>query len=96
MLSAYKIERHIRRDRDERPNSLRREVTLTPEFKALWDRIKPKTTYRVEFDTEVLVLRAVDGVKRMPAVEKPRIRVTAGRLSVEKGGVATAPSSAAE
>src|SRR5665647_1747459 len=75
---------------------LRREVTLTPEFKALWDRIKPKTTYRVEFDTEVLVRRAVDGVKRMPVIEKPRIRVTAGRLSVEKGGVATAPSSAAE
>ena len=96
LLSAYQLERHIRRDRDERPNRLRREVTLTPEFKALWDRIKPKTTYRVEFDTEVLVRRAVDGVKRMPAVEKPRIRVTAGRLSVEKGGVATAPSSAAE
>src|SRR5665648_665316 len=96
LLSSYQIERHIRRDRDERPNRLKREVTLTPEFKALWDRIKPKTTYRVEFDTEVLVRRAVDGVKRMPAVEKPRIRVTAGRLSVEKGGVATAPSSAAE
>jgi type III restriction enzyme len=96
LLSSYQIERHIRRDRDERPNHLRREVTLTPEFKALWDRIKPKTTYRVEFDTEVLVRRAVDGVRRMPAVEKPRIRVTAGRLSVEKGGVATTASSSAE
>src|SRR5665811_953003 len=61
LLSSYQIERHIRRDRDERPNKLRRELTLTPEFKALWDRIKPKTTYRVEFDTEVLVRRAVDG-----------------------------------
>jgi len=82
LLSTYQIERHIRRDRDERSNHLRREVTLTPEFKALWDRIKPKTTYRVEFDTEVLVRRAVDALKRMPSVEEPRIRVIAGRLSV--------------
>ena len=96
LLSSYQIERDIRRDRDELPNHLKREVTLTPEFKALWDRIKPKTTYRVEFDTEVLARRAVDGVKRMPAVEKSRIRVTAGRLSVEKGGVAATASSSAE
>ncbi|MGO8683135.1 MAG: type III restriction-modification system endonuclease [Thermoleophilia bacterium] len=96
LLSAYKIERHIRRDRDERTNRLRREVTLTPEFKALWDRIKPRTTYHVEFDSEELVKHAVDAIKLMPAIDKPRIRVSAGRLSVEKGGVTAAPSSAAE
>lgn len=96
LLASYQIERHIRRDRDERPNKLRREVTLTPEFRALWDHIKPKTTYRVEFDTEVLVQRTVDGIKRMPVVEKPRVRVTAARLTVAKGGVAATPSSSAE
>jgi type III restriction enzyme len=96
LLTAYQIERHIRRDRDERPNHLRREVTLTPEFRTLWDRIKPKTTYHVEFDSEELVKHAVDAIKLMPAIDKPRIRVSAGRLSVEKGGVTAAPSSAAE
>ena len=30
----------------------RRAVLQSPEFKALWDRIKHKTTYRVEFDNE--------------------------------------------
>ena len=38
LLSAYQIERHIRRERDERPNRLKKEVTLSPEFQALWDR----------------------------------------------------------
>ena len=96
LLSSYQIERHIRRDRDERPNRLRREVTLTPEFKALWDRIKPKTTYRVEFETGVLVQRAVDAVKRMERIEKPRIRVSAGQLGVQKSGVTAAAVSVAE
>ena len=54
LLSSYQIERHIRRERDEGPNRLKKEVTLSPEFQALWDRIKPKTTYRVEFETDEL------------------------------------------
>ncbi|MGH2375622.1 MAG: DEAD/DEAH box helicase family protein [bacterium] len=96
LLSAYQIERHIRRDRDEGVNRLKKEVTVSPEFQALWDRIKPKTTYRVEFETDVLVQRAVGAVKRMERIEKPRIRVSAGHLGVEKGGVTAAAISVAE
>lgn len=87
LLSAYQIERHIRRDRDELPNKLRKEITLSPEFQALWDRIKPKTTYRVEFETDKLVSRAVDAIKRMGKIEKPKIVVSTGKIGVKKGGV---------
>jgi type III restriction enzyme len=96
LLSGYQIERHIRRERDDGPNRLKKEVTLSPEFVALWNRIKPKTTYRVEFETDKLIERAVDALKRMEKIEKPRIRVAAGRLGIEKGGVTTAPMTAAE
>lgn len=96
LLSGYQIERHIRRERDDGPNRLKKEVTLSPEFVALWDRIKPKTTYRVEFETDKLVERAVDAVKRMEKIEKPRIRVSAGRLDIEKRGVTATPMTAAE
>ena len=64
LLAAYQIERHIRKDRDEGPNRLRKEVQLSPEFQALWERIKPKTTYRVEFETDELVPRAVEALRR--------------------------------
>ncbi|MBI2069468.1 MAG: DEAD/DEAH box helicase family protein [Elusimicrobia bacterium] len=96
LLSAYQIERHIRQERDEGSNRLKKEVTLTPEFQELWNRIKPKTTYRVEFATETLVQRAVDGLKRMEPIEKPRIRVSAGQLDLKKGGVTATASSVAE
>ena len=69
LLAAYQIERHIRRDQDEGVNRLKKEVTLSPEFKALWDRIKPKTTYRVEFETDTLVRRAVDALKQMEKID---------------------------
>ena len=87
LLSSYQIERHIRKERDEGVNHLKKEVTLSPEFQALWDRIKPRTTYRVEFETEVLVQRAVEAIKRMERIETPRVRVIAGQLGVGSGGV---------
>jgi type III restriction enzyme len=96
LLAAYQIERHIRKERDEGVNRLKKEVTLSPDFQALWDHIKPKTTYRVEFETDVLVQQAVDALKRMERIEKPRIRVRAGQVGVGKGGVTTTAVSVAE
>jgi type III restriction enzyme len=96
LLAAYQIERHIRRDKDERVNRLRKEVTLSSEFQTLWDRIKPRTTYRVEFDTEALVRRAVDAIRSMEKIEAPKIRVAAGQVQVAKGGVRTTAMSVAE
>jgi type III restriction enzyme len=89
LLSAYQIERHIRKERDEGPNRLRKEIQLSPEFQALWERIKPRTTYRVEFGTDELVTRAVAQIKRMPKVEPARIHLATGQLGVRQGGVTT-------
>jgi type III restriction enzyme len=96
LLSSYQIERHIRKERDEGINQLKKEVTLSPAFQALWDRIKPKTTYRVEFETETLVQRAVAAITHMERIEAPRIRVISGQLGVGKGGVTTAAMGVAE
>lgn len=96
LLSAYQIERHIRRERDDGPNRLKKEIVLSPEFRELWERIKPKTTYRVEFDTGVLVQRAVEELKRMERIEAPHIRVSAGQVEVKKGGVSATAVGIAE
>ena len=96
MLSSYQIERHICRERDERKNQLKKEVMLSPEFIALWDHIKPKTTYRVEFETDKLVQQTVDALKRMEKIVIPKIQVTTGQVVVTKGGVTTKPVSAAQ
>jgi type III restriction enzyme len=96
LLSSYQMERHILKEKDEGPNKLKKEVQLSPEFKALWDRIKPRTTYRVEFQTETLVNNAVAGIKRMDKIEAPKIRVSMGQLDVKRGGVAATALSVAE
>jgi type III restriction enzyme len=96
LLAGYQLERHVRRDRDEGANRFKKEVALSPEFQALWDRIKPKTTYRVEFETDALVRRAVDAIKAMERIEAPTIRVVAGQVEVGRGGVTTKAMQVAE
>jgi type III restriction enzyme len=97
LLSAYQIERHIRKDKDEGTNRLRKDIQLSPEFKALWDKVKPKTTFRVEFETDKLVYRAVDALKRMEKIESPVINIITGQVGVTKAGVvATAVGTAEE
>jgi type III restriction enzyme len=96
LLAAYQIERHIRKDKDEGPNRLRKEMHLSPEFKALWDRIKPRTTYRVEFETDKLVDRSVDALKRMDKIEVPTIHVITGQIDVKKAGVTATAVGVAE
>jgi type III restriction enzyme len=96
LLSELQLERHIRRERDERVNKLRKEVVLSPEFQALWKRIKSKTTYRVEFETETLVRHAVDAVRQMEQIQAATIRVTTGRIEVKRAGVKGTPMRVAE
>ncbi|MGA2584478.1 MAG: type III restriction endonuclease subunit R [Tepidisphaeraceae bacterium] len=96
LLSRYQIERHIRQDKDEGPNRLQKEIYLGPQFQALWDRIKPRTTYRVEFETDELVDRAVAAIRRMDKIEPPKIRVSTGQIDVRRGGITTRGVSVAE
>ncbi len=89
VLASYQIERHIRKEKDEKTNRLKKDVQISPEFQALWDRIKPRTTYRVEYKTPDLVNTAVQSIKRMQAIQPAKVSYTAGALALQKGGVTT-------
>lgn len=95
LLRTYQLERHVQRDRDERVNRLRKEVTMTPEFQALWNTIKPRTTYRVQFDTSTLIARCAAALRRMERIKAPQVLVTAGQLEVGRSGIATQARSVA-
>jgi len=87
VLSDYQIERHIRDNRKEGLNKLKKAVELSPEFAALWDRIKPRTTYQVEFTTDDLVHRAVQALRKMAKVEAAKVTFTTAELTVTNAGV---------
>jgi len=71
VMESWRVERHIKKDEDERPLRINKQVFLDEDFKKLWDRIKLKTTYSVEYSTEVLTARAVEA----PAVPATSVRI---------------------
>jgi type III restriction enzyme len=73
---------------DKKAIALRREVYLSPDFKALWDRIKHRTTYRVAFDNAQLLDTCVKAMQEAPKVTPTRARFRKADLSIGRGGVA--------
>ena len=63
------------KDADERRSVRPRQAVLhSAEFKALWDRIKHKTTYRVAFDNEDLLAQCTQALRQAPAIPRTRLQ----------------------
>jgi len=73
---------------DERRGlSIRRAILDSDDFKALWDRIKYKTTYRVDFDNEQLIRQCINAINEMPSVVKPRVQWRKADIDIDQSGV---------
>ena len=65
----------------------RQAVLHSAEFKALWDRIKHKTTYRVEFDNENLLVKCTQALREAPAIPKTRLQWRKADIAIGQSGV---------
>lgn len=76
------------RDADEKRPAIRlREAVLnSEEFRQLWDRIRAKSTYRVQFDPDLLVQNCVRAIQEL-AIAPSTFRVRKERLDITRGGV---------
>ncbi|MGV8893840.1 MAG: type III restriction-modification system endonuclease [Burkholderiaceae bacterium] len=73
---------------DERKQVPTRQAILqSAEFKALWDRIKHQTTYRVAFDNEKLVTDSIAALQKAPAIVKARLHWRKADIAIGKAGV---------
>jgi type III restriction enzyme len=75
---------------DERKQVKSRQAVLQgADFKALWDRIKHKTTYRVQFDNEALLLTCIKSLTDGPPIAKTRLQWRKADLAIGRSGVDT-------
>jgi type III restriction enzyme len=73
---------------DERGTVKTRQAVLqSEEFKALWDRIKHKTTYRVNFDNEALLRECTEALRSAAPIKKTRLQWRKADISIGKAGV---------
>lgn len=62
-------------------------IVLSDEFKALWDRIKHQTTYRVQFDNARLITDCISALQKAPAIAKARLQWRKADIAIGKAGV---------
>jgi len=80
---------------DERITIRTREAILeSEEFKALWEHIKHKTTYRVEFDNDKLIVDCARAITDGPSITKTRAQFRVADIAIGKGGVEANETSA--
>ena len=73
---------------DERRRVEPREAILDgAEFRALWDRIKHRTTFRVRFDNEAMIESCSRALAEAPPILRPRFIWDKGGLRIRRGGV---------
>lgn len=66
---------------------LKEGILNNEEFKLFWNKIKHKTTYSVEFDTEELVSKCIKVMQEHLNVQSPKLLYTKSGLTVEASGV---------
>lgn len=81
------------KNRDDRETVLLRKgadgkaVTLSEDFKALWDRVKHKTTYRVQFDNGKLITDCTAALTRDLHIARARLQWRKAEIGIGKSGV---------
>lgn len=79
---------NIKNNAEKRSVKLNKQVYLSEDFKQLWNRIKYKTTYAVDFDSEELIEKCCEEMQRGLNVEAAKLIYTKATLEVAAGGVA--------
>lgn len=79
----------IRNADERRVVKLNKAIFLSDDFKALWDRIKHRTTYRLAFDPDALIADAAERISTAPAVGRAQLRWRKAGLAIGRGGIDT-------
>ena len=72
---------------DKKTIKTRQAILHSEEFRQLWDRIKYKTTYRVEFDNEALIQSCIDAIQNAPPIARARLQWRKADLAIGKAGI---------
>lgn len=77
----------IKPKRDRVTVHYRKGFEADPAFLEIWEKLKGKTTYRVKYDTAVLIQNAAKAIKEMPVINAPSVRSVKNEVILSDEGV---------
>ncbi|MFN3605358.1 MAG: DEAD/DEAH box helicase family protein [Leptonema sp. (in: bacteria)] len=86
---AISFESRIQNKRNHRTIPHHKDLEIHPKFLEIWEKIKHKTRYSLEYSTHVLIQKSVNKIKALPKTPAPSIRATKVQLNITNKGIAT-------
>ena len=87
LLRKFAGRLEIKNADERRSVSPRQAILHSPEFKALWDRIKHKTIYSLTFDNEDLIEQCIEALQNAPPISKTRLQWRKADIAIGQSGV---------
>ena len=90
IINSKLFKNRVANARERKDIVLNKSVQLSPEFEALWSKISKKTRYKVEFDTEKIIVSASKRIsENVPKILAPKIITTVVELDIDEAGIST-------
>lgn len=83
--AAGKLE--IKNQEDKTRVRVNQRVLNSPEFEALWERVKYKTTFSVDFDSEALVNECIQALNNRLTINRGKIHYSRAMIAMNIGGL---------
>ena len=79
----------IKNKRERTAIKYRKGFEADPKFLEIWEKLKKKTTYRVDYKTDELITLSSKAIKDLPEIKAPSIRSTKVQINMTDEGVGT-------
>ena len=79
----------IKNANERKSVKLKKEVLLTPEFQELWNRIKHKTIYKIEFDVEELIRKCIKRIDEEVKIRHIKYEYEKAKIDVNRSEINT-------
>jgi type III restriction enzyme len=83
------FEGRIKNKKERTRINYRKGFEADPKFLEIWERIKHKTTYQVNYSTDELIKVAGKQIKELPKIQSPSVRSTKVSISMSDSGIET-------
>ncbi len=78
----------VKNEREKVTVRLRKGYQADPNFLALWERIRQRTRYRVDYSTEQLIKQAAERIRAdLPSIQRPQVVLTRTDLDITRAGI---------
>lgn len=86
---GVQFEGRIKNKRQRVEIKYRKGFEVDPKFLEIWEKIKHKTRYSVEYKTDELIERAIKAISELPKADLPSVRSTKVKIDITYEGIDT-------